>query len=115
MFRLLLLISFLLLEQDVVAATVAFSDDFERTSLGSDWSTTSSSRSGTTTARSSSGSRSMYTRNGVVTVTSKVIDLSTATSGNLSYWVGVDGSLIGLFGSAPNPGEDLKVEILLSP
>jgi len=56
----------------------------------------------------------MYTRNGVVTVTSKVIDLSTATSGNLSYWVGVDGSLIGLFGSAPNPGEDLKVEILLS-
>ncbi len=91
-------------------ATIAFSDDFERTSLGSDWSTTNSSLSGTSTAKSNSGSLSMFTANGLVTVTSKAIDLSSSLSANLSFWVGVDG----IFGGVPNSGEDLKVEILLA-
>jgi MSHA biogenesis protein MshQ len=89
-FRLLLLISFLLLEQDVVAATVAFLDDFERTSLGSDWTVNaveSGASAAISTAVANSGTRSMYTRGGIVYVTSRSIDLSASNFSELSIWI----------------------------
>ena len=51
------------------------SDDFERATLAPDWAADNVTRSCINTATANSPTRSMYTRNQVVTVTSSVIDL----------------------------------------
>jgi MSHA biogenesis protein MshQ len=113
-FRLLLLISFLLLEQDVVAATVAFLDDFERTSLGSDWTVNaveSGASAAISTAVANSGTRSMYTRGGIVYVTSRAIDLSASNFSELSIWIRMGADA---YSERPSAGDDLEVDIYLS-
>ena len=87
---------------------ILFSDDFERTGLGPNWTADVASAAGISAATSSSPTRSMYTRNEAVAVTSTVIDLSVYGA-DLSVWIrrGDDA-----FSEDPDPGEDLVVEYL---
>ena len=90
---------------------VLFSDDFERASLGADWSVTASGGdAGISDITANSGTRSMYLRWDTVSVTSRAIDLSAVPAAELRYWVrrGSDS-----FDEWPeNANEDLVVEYL---
>jgi len=87
---------------------ILFSDDFERAALAPNWTADVAARAGISTATAGSPTRSMYTRNQVVTVTSRVIDL-TVVGAEVSYWIrrGRDD-----FSENPEAGEDLIVEYL---
>jgi len=89
---------------------ILFSDDFERTSLGSDWSVSNGSRAGINTDTSSSGTRSLYTRNNAVNVTSRTINLSVPIA-KVQMWIrrGSDA-----FSEDPDTGEDLVIQYLNS-
>jgi len=85
-----------------------FSDDFERATLAPNWTADNAARAGINADTASSPTRSMYTRNQVVTVTSSVINLSVPGA-EISYWIrrGRDD-----FSENPEAGEDLIVEYL---
>jgi len=86
---------------------ILFYDDFERSLLGSDWSSTDTDRSGIGTHTSSSGTRSMYTRHDEVTVTSREIPLNV-DGAKVEIWIrkGDDS-----FSEDPDlDGEDLVIE-----
>ncbi len=87
---------------------VLFSDDFERSDLGADWSTTDDTRSAIGTQTSNSGSSSLYTRHGIVTTTSRTINLSV-DGAKVEMWIrrGSDS-----FSEDPDTGEDLAIEYL---
>ncbi len=83
-----------------------FYDDFERSSLGSDWTTTDTDRSGIGTYTSNSGTRSLYTRHNVVTVTTRDIPLNI-DGAKLQIWIrrGEDS-----FSEDPDYNEDFIIE-----
>ncbi len=88
---------------------ILFSDDFERASLAPNWTADVTAAAGISSATANSPSRSMYTRNQAVTVTSNIIDL-TVPGADISYWVrrGID-----IAGSEdPDANEDLIIEFL---
>lgn len=84
-----------------------FCDDFERGSLGSDWTATASTNSGISTQAANSVTRSMFSRAQAQSLTSRLINLSSTSSANLSMWVrrGADA-----FSENPDAGEDLVIE-----
>ncbi len=94
---------------------VFFQDDFERASLGADWTVAASGGdAGIGTYTANSGTRSMYTRWGIVSVTSKAINLTGASTSivHLSFWLrrGSDS-----FSEWPEAaGEDYQVQYLNS-
>ncbi len=86
-----------------VQAVTLFSDDFES---GFNWTASTANFAGVGTQTSNSPSNSMYTRGGVVTVTSPVIDTSSATGTlQLSVWIrkGDD-----TFSENPETGDNLE-------
>ncbi len=85
-----------------VQATTLYSDDFES---GFNWTTSDGNLGGVSTQTSNSPSNSMYTRGGVVTVTSPVVDTSASTSLYLSVWIrkGSD-----VFSENPENGDNLE-------
>ena len=88
-----------------------FYDDFERTSLGSNWNIISSGgSSGTTTHTSYSGIRSLYT-SGKVSTESKSFDTSSLSHVSISAWIrkGADS-----FSENPDGGENLQIQYLNS-
>lgn len=96
------------------ARTDLFFDDFERSSLGSDWTVVkgdSRADAAIGTYIANSGTRSMYTCCRELTVTSKAIDLSGLNYAELTFWLrsGSDD-----YSEWPSSGDDLHVEILLS-
>tara|TARA_R110001583_G_scaffold76956_2_gene210083 strand:+ start:6507 stop:9551 length:3045 start_codon:yes stop_codon:yes gene_type:complete len=114
MVRVLYLVLGLLLLPKAFAATVVFSDDFERASLGSDWTVNaveSGASAAISTAVSNSGTRSMYTRGGIVYVTSRAIDLSASNFSELSIWIRMGSDS---YSERPSSGDDLEVDIYLS-
>jgi len=88
-------------------STFIFFDDFETGSL-TKWSTSNVNRAGVGTHTARSGIYSMYTRGGVVNVTSSIINLSNVKS-VLHIWVrrGSDD-----FSEDPDAGEDLLIRYL---
>jgi len=88
---------------------VLFSDDFERSDLGSDWSVSDTDRAGISTQTSNSGTSSMYTRHDEVTVTSKTINLSV-DGAKLEMWIRKGDDSFSEDPDADN--EDLLVEYL---
>ena len=95
---------------------ILFSDNFERATLGADWTVNNfggTGNAGIGTFTANSPTRSLYTRWDQVTVTSKTFDLSAAAAAELSLWVRVGSDA---FSEDPeNPGtEDLMVEYLSS-
>ena len=92
---------------------VLFTDNFERASLGTDW-TVNASGGGSTgigTYTANSGSRSLFTRWNVVYVTSKSFDLSAVGGVRLNLWLrrGSDA-----FSENPDNNENFVVEYLNS-
>ena len=91
--------------------TVLFNDNFERASLGTYWTVNASGggSAGIGTYTASSGSRSLYTRWGIVYVTSKSFYLSTIAGAQLNFWMrrGSDA-----FSETPDSNENLVVEYL---
>lgn len=88
---------------------VIFSDDFERAALAPNWTTDVGTAAGISAATANSPTRSMYTRNQAVIVTSSIINLSVPGA-EISYWVrrGID-----IPGSEnPERNEDLYIEFL---
>ena len=89
---------------------ILFSDDFERNSLGPDWSVSANGGdAGIGSDTANSPTRSLYTRWGRVTVTSRIIDLAAVPAATLSLWIrrGSDD-----FSEDPDQDEDLLVEFL---
>ncbi len=108
----------LLFAQTLKAApgTILFTDDFERASLGGNWTVNTFGNDGDAgigTQTANSPTRSLYTRWGQVTVTSNVFDLSAIPAAELSLWfrIGQD-----TFSEDPErPGtEDLIIEYFSS-
>jgi len=68
---------------------VLFTDDFERATVGVDWTINNSGGgdAGIGTHTANSGSRSLYTRWQAVSVTSRSINLSTISGVELTMWV----------------------------
>lgn len=88
---------------------ILFSDNFERANLAPNWTADVTAAAGISSATASSPTRSMYTRNQAVIVTSNIIDL-TVPGADISYWVrrGID-----IAGSEdPDANEDLIIEFL---
>jgi uncharacterized repeat protein (TIGR01451 family) len=91
------------------ALAIGECEEFEA-GLSTNWSVTQTSGiAGTSNATSQSPDNSMFLANGVVDVTSSVIDTSDPAFGDLSLWVrrGSD-----TFSEDPDAGEDLVVEYL---
>jgi hypothetical protein len=89
--------------------TSIWSDDFETGSLSSNWTITGSTNdAGVGTYTANSGKYSMYTRQGTVTVTSKVINLASYSKIQIKYWIRRGGN----FSERPDSNEDLIVEYL---
>lgn len=74
--------------------------------MGVDWFTSNTSRAVINAANE------LNLRNGYVEVESQVFDFSDAESVDLNFDVAVPFNILGLIGSAPNPGEDLRVDFL---
>ncbi len=110
--RFLFVLICLLFAQSVSAAPgdILFSDDFERSTLGADWTSSSGSAAGIDTHTSSSPTRAMYTRHQNVTVTSRAISL-LVPGARLNLWIrrGADS-----FSEDPDTNEDLRLEFLRS-
>jgi len=85
-FLFLQLISFSLL---AAPGDVLFNDDFERITLGADWTIDNSGGgdAGIDTYTANSGSRSLYTRWNATAVTSRSFDLSAVSGAELTIWV----------------------------
>lgn len=113
---LLLLLAALLQINLALAAPgdILFSDDFERNSLGGNWSTSNNAYSGIGTHTANSGNRSLYTRWDAVDVTSRAIDLSTTPGVQLSMWIRIGDDIGGnTFSEWPDSaGEDLVIQYL---
>ncbi|MDF1761920.1 MAG: hypothetical protein P1U57_00790 [Oleibacter sp.] len=110
----LLLLSIAIISLQVNARVNLFFDDFERTSLGSDWTVVkgeSRSEAGIGTYIANSGTRSMYTCCRYVEVISRTIDLTGVNYAELTFWLrsGSDD-----YSEWPSSGDDLYVDILLS-
>lgn len=92
-------------------STVVFSDDFDSGAgcgtLSPNWTTDDATRAGINTDTANSGNCSLFTRHGVVTVTSSTVDLSGASFATLEAWVpkGDDS-----FSENPDTNEDLVLE-----
>ncbi len=90
---------------------VIFNDDFERATLGADWTVDNSGGgdTGISAQTANSGTRSLYTRWNIVSVTSKSFDLSAVAGAELAIWVrrGDDA-----FSEDPDNNEDITVEYL---
>ena len=84
-----------------------FCDNFE--SGLANWILSSGSRAGLNSQTSNSPSQSLYTRHGPVTVSSQLVDMSTATAGTVTAWIrrGSDS-----FSEDPDNGENLAVEYM---
>lgn len=89
------------------------SDNFDNgatcNTLGPTWTTSNTNLGGTSTQTSNSVNCSAFTRGGVVTITSSVIDLSSVIGATLTLWVqrGDDA-----FSENPDGGEDFTVQYL---
>lgn len=92
-------------------STVVFSDNFDSGAgcgtLSPNWTASNATFSGINTDTSLSGNCSLFTRHGVVTITSSSIDLSGASFATLEAWVrkGSD-----TFSEDPDGNEDLVLE-----
>ncbi|MFT4729224.1 MAG: putative repeat protein (TIGR01451 family) [Granulosicoccus sp.] len=94
-------------ETDVEFFSPDFCDDFERATLGDDWSATAVANSGISTQTANTPTRSMFSRAQAQSLTSRFINLSSTSNGNLSMWIrrGDDA-----FSENPDGGEDLVIE-----
>ena len=91
-----------------------FYDDFERATLGSDWTVVkfeSRSDAGIGSHISKSGTRSMYTCCKEVSVTSRAIDLTAVNYAELNVWVrsGSDD-----YSEWPASSETMSIQVYLS-
>jgi hypothetical protein len=86
-------------------------DDFEFGNLGGtlglNWTASDPNYAGVGTHTSQSGIYSMYTRGGVVNVTSYIVDMSGLSSAEVNCWIRRGHSS---FSEDPDPGEDLIIE-----
>jgi hypothetical protein len=87
---------------------ILFYDDFERASLGSDWTPIGGGSSGINTDTFQSPTRSAYHCWSVGEIQSRSFDLSIYVSANVSYWVRQGDLSIG--SEQPDGGEDFYVE-----
>ena len=106
MFKMSFIFLSILILTKLAYANILFSDNFERSSLGSDWTASNSNRCGINNMTSNSTYRSLHT-NAYVTVTTKVIDLSGKSNVRITMWIrrGDDS-----FSENPDSGEDLVIE-----
>jgi hypothetical protein len=89
-----------------------FNDDFERASLGADWSVVGGGSSGINTATFQSPTRSGHHYGSTGELWLKIIDLSMYPAANLSIWVQQGDTSLGLGSEQPEGGEDFYVEYL---
>ncbi len=87
---------------------IIFYDDFERVSLGSDWTHIGGGTYGINADTSQSGINSAYHCHSDGELHLKIIDLSSYNSVNVSYWIQQGDNSIG--SENPDGGEDLYVE-----
>ena len=114
MIRVLLSLILLLASASSFAVNVVFSDDFERTLLGTDWIVTpigSRGKAAIGTHISNSGSRSMYTCCDEVYVTSRAMDLSGVNYAEVSIWIASGSDDYSEWASS---GDDLEVQAYLN-
>ncbi len=106
--KMVIVVSLITLKLFALPGDILFSDDFERTSLSPQWTTSNSSNAGISTQTSNSGTRSLYTRYGVVSVTSQTINLAVSGA-KVEMWIrrGDDS-----FSEDPDRNEDLVIEYL---
>lgn len=95
------------LNASAIPGSILYSDDFERATLGAGWTVTDPTSSGISNQTANSATRSMFTGEKALSLTTTNIDLSGLPSAELSLWVqrGEDS-----FSEDPDGNEDLTVE-----